>query len=118
MAVEIKSQDYKASATKILVFPDHYVAVAHTFLKDDAAAVTVGDKKIIPQGTVYPSNDGTALGVVFHDIDVTDSDVTGNALLIHGFLKKSALPEDISTAARAVLPMLAVMPLGPKPGSP
>lgn len=115
MAVVVHSQDYRANATEILVFPDHYVAVAQTFLKDDAAAVTVGDRKIIPQGTVYPTNDANALGVLFHDVDVTDNDVTAKALLIHGFLKKSKLPADISAAARAVLPMLAVMPLGDKP---
>lgn len=115
MAIEVKSQDYRASATEILVFPDHYVAVANTFLKDDAAAVDVNGRKIIRQGTVYPTNDDNALGVMFHDIDVTDNDVTAKALLIHGFLKKSKLPVAISAAAQAKLPMLAVMPLGNKP---
>lgn len=114
MAVQYNHSTYKAGDTRILVFPDHYVAVAHTFLKDDPAATTVDGKKIIKQGTVYPANDDTALGVVFHDVDVTNGDQT-QPLLIHGFLKEAALPQPLSADAKLVLPMLASMPLNPNP---
>ena len=108
MAVEYKTQSYN-TGKQILVFPDHYVSVAHTFLKDDAAAVTVEGRKIIKAGTIYPANNTTAIGVVWADYDVTDGDVTG-ALVIHGFLKTAALPQVPATEAKAALPMIAFMP--------
>lgn len=109
MAVQFDHTDY-TTGKGILVFPDHYVSVAHTFQKDDAAAVDVDGKKIIKAGTVYPTNDDKAIGVVWADYDITKGDITG-ALILHGFLKKSALPAPISEAAAARLPMIVCLPL-------
>lgn len=108
MAIEYKTQDY-ATGKQILVFPDHYVCVAHTFEKDDAAAATVDGRKIIKAGTVYPTNDASAIGIVFSDMDVTDGDVTG-AVLIHGFVKTAALPAAPAAEAKAALKMIEFMP--------
>ena len=52
--VEFKHTDY-TTAKGVLVFPDHYVSVAHTFKKDDAAAVTQDGRKIVKAGTLYPA---------------------------------------------------------------
>ena len=108
MAVEYKHQDY-TTGKQILVFPDHYVGVAQTFNQNDAAAVTVDGRKIIKAGTIYPANDATALGVVFYDVDVTDGDRNGT-LIIHGFIKKAALPVAPATAAITALNMIKFMP--------
>ena len=108
MAVVHKNESF-VTGKQILVFPDHYVSVAHTFLKGDAAAATVDGRKIIKAGTVYPANDATAKGIVWADYDVTDGDVTG-ALIIHGFVKTAALPAAPAEAAKAALPMVAFMP--------
>lgn len=99
--VEFKQQDY-STGKQILLFPDHYVCEAHTFRKDDAAAATVDGRKIIKAGTIYPANDATAQGVVFCDIDVTDGDRNG-ALLIHGFVKKAAIPAAPTAEAKTAL---------------
>lgn len=108
MAVVHKEESF-VTGKQILVFPDHYVSVAHTFLKGDAAAATVDGRKVIKAGTIYPANDATAKGVVWADYDVTDGDVTG-ALIIHGFVKTAALPAAPSTNAKTALPMVAFMP--------
>ena len=108
MAVEYNSQDY-TTGKQILVFPDHYVCVAHTFTKDDAAATAVDGRKIIKAGTVYPTNDASAKGIVFNDIDVTNGDVTG-ALLIHGFVKTAALPVAPAAAAKTALKQIEFLP--------
>ena len=104
MAVSYKSQDY-ITGKQILAFPDHYVCRAHTFLKGDAAAITEDGRKVIKAGTIYPTNDAKAIGVVFSDMDVTDGDMTG-AILIHGFVKEAALPavpaEEAKTALKQV----------------
>lgn len=101
MSVVFKSQDY-ITGKQILAIPDHYVCVAHTFLKNDAAATTVDGRKIIKAGTIYPANDATAKGVVFSDMDVTDGDMTGS-ILIHGFVKSAALPAVPAAAAITAL---------------
>lgn len=108
MSVEYKSQSY-VTGKQILVFPDHYVSVAHTFLKDDAAATNVDGRKVVKAGTVYPANDATAKGIVWADYDVTDGNVTG-ALVLHGFIKTAALPVAPSEEAKAKLPMIEFLP--------
>ena len=75
-------------------------------MKNDAAATTVDGKKIIKAGTIYPANDATAVGVVWADYDVTNGDVTG-ALIIHGFVKKAALPAAPNDTVK--LPMIAFL---------
>lgn len=91
--------------TEILMYPDHYVADAHTFLQNDAAAATVNGRKIIKAGTVYPANGATAIGVVFQDVDVTDGDASG-ALLVHGFVDASKMPEQPAAAAQTALKLI------------
>ena len=78
-------------------------------MKDDAAATTVDGRKVIKAGTIYPTNDASAKGVVWADYDVTDGDVTG-ALIIHGFVKTAALPKAPAAEAKTALPMVAFMP--------
>jgi len=105
MSVEFNHTDFQ-TGKNILAFPDHYVCKAHTFLQNDEAATTVDGKKIIKAGTIYPSNDADAIGVVWADYDVTKGDVTG-AIIIHGFVKKSALPA--APADTVNLPMIAFL---------
>src|SRR5699024_8418778 len=43
--------------------------------------------KIVAAGTVYPSNDGSAVGIVFEDVDVTWGDHEGSVMLAGRVLK-------------------------------
>lgn len=116
MAVEYNHSDYTTSKT-ILLTPDHMVSLAQTFKKGDSAAVDVDGRKIIKAGTIYPSNDANALGIVLNEMDITNGDKTG-ALLLHGFVKVTALPEAPSAEAKAALPMIAFRPLQAQPEPP
>lgn len=93
----------KYSKTKEILKNDHYVAIAHNFKKDDAAAATEDGKKIVKAGTIYPTNDASAVGVVLYDVDVTDADRAG-ALVVHGFIDKTKIPAEPNEAV--VLPMV------------
>ena len=42
-----------------------------------SGATTVGTAKVVKAGTVYPSNDGNAIGIVYEDVDVTTGDMPG-----------------------------------------
>lgn len=94
----------------ILQFPDHYVNVAQYFEKDSALAVVEDGRKIIKAGTVFPSNDENAKGLVFQDVDVTDGDQNA-ALLIHGFVNSAKLPEAVSNEAKKVLKQITFFPI-------
>lgn len=109
MAISYTSQDY-TTGKQILVFPDHYVGVAQTFLKGDTAATDVDGRKIVKAGTIYPSNDAKALGVVLNDVDITDGDGAGS-LIIHGFIKTGAIPVIATTAAKNALKNIQFLPL-------
>lgn len=110
MSVEFKHSDFQ-TGKGILVFPDHYVCVAHTFAQNDAAATTMADgRKIIKAGTIYPSNDSNAIGVVWADYDVTNGDITGS-LIIHGFVKTKALPVNPTANAIGALNMIKFLPV-------
>lgn len=89
----------------ILAVPDSYVAVSRQFAKEDSLAVAVGNRKIVKAGTIYPSNDAEAFGVVLNDLDVTDGDVAG-AVIIFGFLAEDKLPTAPSAAAKTALNMI------------
>ena len=111
MTGKVVKKEY-GNKTEILMHPDHYVAFAHTFLQDDAKAVVVDGRKIVKAGTIYPANDATAKGVVFYDVDVTDGDATG-ALIVHGFIKESALPAAPEATAKAALKLVHFYPALP-----
>ena len=44
--------------------------------------------KIVAAGTVFPSNDGSAVGIVFTDVDVTHGDHEGSVMLAGRVLKE------------------------------
>ena len=101
----MKTIKYPGPTHNILAIPDHYVGLAHTFEKDDAAAVTVDGRKIIKAGTIYPTNDADAVGVVFQDVDVTDGDREGS-LIRHGFILVEKLPVAPDAAAITKLKLI------------
>lgn len=78
MTMKYKTIAYD-SAKHILAMPDHYVPIARKAAKATEAGgmvVKEGDRFIIKAGTIYPSNDNKAIGVVLQDYDVTESDAS------------------------------------------
>ena len=109
MAIEYNKSEY-GSSKGILAFPDHYVAVGQVLEKDSALAVTEGNRKVVKAGTIFPANDATAIGIILNDADVTNGDVNA-ALVIHGFVKTSALPEAPDELALPNLKGIHFMPV-------
>lgn len=109
MSISVHKQEF-GTFKEILAFPDHYVAMPYTFKTDSTLAVTEGDKKIIKAGTVFPSNDANAVGIVFRDVDVTNDDANG-AIIIHGFIKTAALPTTPADEAKSAMKNIQFLPL-------
>lgn len=48
----------------------------------DSRVITVtGGGKYMPMGSIYPTNDGNAVGIVYEDVDVTTGDMPGSVVL-------------------------------------
>lgn len=104
MTMKYKTIAYD-SAKHILAMPDHYVSIARKATKADGMVVKEGDRFIIKAGTIYPSNDNKAIGVVLQDYDVTESDAS-MAIVLHGFIRADRLPIQPSDAALKNLRMI------------
>lgn len=58
--------------------------------------------KYVPMGTIYPSNDANAIGIVYEDVDVGTGDMPGSVVTC-GKVYKDRLPVALSTAAETAL---------------
>lgn len=83
MSNYIKSETYGRDDNYNFLSSEHYHTITYQFATADGA--TVGDRKIVKAGTVFSTSDETpvVLGIVFHDVDVTDGPEMG-ALLVGG----------------------------------
>lgn len=57
---------------------------------------------IVPMGTIYPANNGTAEGIVYEDIDVSTGKMPGSVVL-QGRVYTNRLPVEINSAAQSAL---------------
>lgn len=67
-------------------------------------------KKIVKAGTPIPANDGTALGVLLHDVDVTQGDAPGT-YVYEGVLDPAKLTANgitLTAAAKAAMPNVQI----------
>lgn len=58
--------------------------------------------KYVRMGTVYPSNDGSAEGIVYEDVDVSTGDMPGS-VVTKGEVYEDRLPVTIGSAAKTAL---------------
>lgn len=65
-------------------------------------ATTVDGKKYVKAGTPFPSNDGSCIGFVYEDVDVTDGAMPGSVVL-SGTVIKDRLPVELAGAAESAL---------------
>ena len=107
--MRFETENYGSEKT-ILAFPDHYVAMPQYFEKGSSLAVEENGRKIIKGGTIYPSNDANAVGVVFQDLDVTNGDANG-AVILHGFININRIPVAPTTAAMTALNNITFLPV-------
>lgn len=114
MSMKMKTVNYGAPAKQILSIPDHYVAIGFKHAKAESGseglAVLEGSRYVVKAGTIYPSNDANAIGVVLNDYDVTDGDAM-MAVVIHGFVKSAALPVAPAAAAIGALNQITFLPI-------
>ena len=79
---------------------DHYTTQSCTVT--NAMGTTVDGRKIVKGGTVFPANDATAVGIIVHDVDVTDGEAPA-AYIDHGIVYSNRLPAAVDALALPVL---------------
>lgn len=73
-------------------FLDHEECVRKTREIPQSLAVTEDNgTKYVPMGTIYPSNDSNAKGIVYEDVDVTSGNMPGSVVL-NGVVYENRLP--------------------------
>lgn len=65
---------------------DHYVAIPY----DCSALSSLAKDGVIKEGTIIPSNDVNAIGVLLNPVVLAEN--PNGTIVIHGFIKKSKLP--------------------------
>lgn len=65
-------------------------------------ATTVGATKYIKAGTVYPSNDGNAIGLIYEDVDVTTGAMPCSVVTA-GEVVEAKLPAAVESSAKSAL---------------
>lgn len=58
--------------------------------------------KYVPMGTIYPSNDANAVGIVYEDVDVSTGDMPGSVVLA-GRIYADRLNGTLAPAAKTAL---------------
>lgn len=118
----IKSQSY-GNVAQILFNAEHQVSIG-VFVDDSAGTEDETKRKIVKAGTPLTGNldetetaftkattssGSNAVGVLLHDVDVTDGDANGT-LLLFGFVNTNRLDETtkalITADVKAKLPMI------------
>ena len=88
----------------ILAFNDeNVIRETKQIAQNSAAVVTTADGKYVPMGTAYPANDGTAIGLLYEDVDVTVGDMPGSVITGNAVVYEDRLPAALAGAAKTAL---------------
>ena len=97
----MKFTEKTVSSENVVLANDHFVAVPF-----DCSEIAATDG-VIPAGTIVPANDATAKGVLLHDVIKDDNPI--GTMIIHGFIKSSALPTAATDNAKSALKQISFM---------
>ena len=100
------------SAGHFLVDDEQCLRESATIAANHSQRVTRNGRVIVPAGAVIPTNDGSAKGLLYEDIDVTDGAAFGS-IVTKGVVYEDRLPAAIESAAEAVLPGIKVITASP-----
>lgn len=73
---------------KNILANDHYVAIPY----DCSALTALAVDGVIVEGTIIPSNDAQAVGVLLNPVVLAEN--PNGTVVIHGFIKKDKLPAE------------------------
>ena len=96
----------------VLYQPGHFLAHEECERKtrnipQNLAVTAANGGKYVPMGTIYPTNDSNAEGIVYEDVDVTSGDMPGS-VVVKGTVYTGLLPKEsgatvMTTVAKTAL---------------
>lgn len=90
------------TASKEILALEHHVGIPY-----DCSALATNEKGYVPAGTIVPANDATAQGVLLYDVKPDEN--PNGTIIVHGFIKQSALPAVPAETAVAKLTQITFM---------
>ena len=92
----MKTEQYESTPN---ILESEVGLVLKTYTADQTNAETVGTKKIIKAGSVYPKNATGAIGIVFEDVDMKRP----ISVIVAGRVLEKRLPVTVDTTAKTEL---------------
>lgn len=74
-----------------------------TYTVTQDMATEINGRKIIKAGTVIPSNDSNAYGLLIQDVDMTDDEKRPEGVYVAGRMLEKRLPQTVTAEAKAAL---------------
>lgn len=71
-------------------------------VSDAGVTANAEGKKIVPAGTIWPSNDANAKGILHNDVDVTHGPQPGS-VIVEGYVLEARLPVAPDATAKTAL---------------
>lgn len=96
----MKTEQYESTPN---ILESEVGLVLKTYTAEQANAETVGTKKIIKAGSVYPANVTGAKGIVFEEVDMTDDVKRPISVIVAGRVLEKRLPAVVDTTAKTEL---------------
>jgi len=97
----IKDDTSKVYAPGYFLAHEECVRETRQIAQSGATSTSEGGK-YVKAGTIYPSNDGEAEGIVYEDVDVTNGDMPGS-VVTQGIVYEDRLAQVVATAAKLAL---------------
>ena len=97
------------STEKKLNFLESAVGIVLKTCTVSAESVTADGRgnKMVKAGTIWPANNGTAKGILYHDVDVTEGEHEAS-LMVAGRVFKDMLPTELDTEAQTALEAIGI----------
>lgn len=74
-----------------------------TYTLTQNMATEINGRKIIKAGTVIPSNDAEAYGLLIQDVDMTDDEKRPEGVYVAGRMLEKRLPQTVTAEAKTAL---------------
>ena len=88
---------------KMILANDHYVAIPY----DCTSLTSLATDGVIPEGTVIPSNDVSAKGILLTPVVLAEN--PNGTIVVHGFIEGAKLPVAVDEAALTALKQIVIL---------
>lgn len=86
-----------------LAYDDEGVTRETRQIAAEGATTAADGTKYVKMGTPYPANDGTCVGLLYEDVDVTVGDMPGSVVTANAEVYLDRLPVELANAAQSAL---------------